>query len=110
MLILELDAKPKPPAKPKRPRKPADYSKLFLRNGRLTRAFWLLKEGFVQDVRNDWVPGKKHNDWRTARYVDALVAKGWLEQTKGPRKGIVFRTTREGAFMMMVAECQPRKP
>lgn len=109
-MLVELDPAPEVAAKPKRARKPPDYSKLVLRNGRLTRAFWLLREGLYQDVRHDYVPGYKGNDWRTARYIIALTERGWLEQVKGPRKGQAFRTTGDGAFALLAAECQPAKP
>ena len=101
---------PPAPEKPKRKRKrkPPDYSRLILpRTGRLTRAYWLLREGFVQDVRQVWCGNQKVSDWRTNRYIGALVAKGYLEQVKGPRGGNdSFRTTAEGAFAMLLAEGQ----
>jgi hypothetical protein len=85
--------------------KTPDYSKLVLHNGRLTRAFWILREGIVQDVRMDWVGNTKRADWGTSRYIHSLVYKGYLESVKGPRGGKdSFRTTGDGAFMMMVAE------
>jgi hypothetical protein len=58
---------PEPPAEPKR-RRPTDYSKLVLKNGRLTRTYWMLREAYTQDLRNDWVGTRKtgHYDWRQA--------------------------------------------
>jgi hypothetical protein len=98
------------PVKPKRKRKPPDYAQLVLpRTGRLTRAYWLLREGFVQDVREDYVPRHKGYDWRTSRYIGALVCKGLLEESKGPRGGKrVYRTSlvlrrREGGLVQEVA-------
>lgn len=94
--------------KPKRKRKPTDYGKLVLKNGRLTRAYWLLREGFVQDVRHDYIGTRQRgfNCWRTSRYIGALIREGYLQQVKGPRGGSVFRTTSEGAFAMLIAEGQ----
>lgn len=112
MWLLELDPKvtEKGPPKRKRKRKPIDWSQLVTpRSGRLTPSYWLLKEGFTQDIRPKFAgrSGKDiHYDWRQAVRVGALVCKGWLEPVKGPRGGDAYRTTDEGAFMMLIAEGQ----
>jgi hypothetical protein len=99
------------PPKPKRRRKRPDYAQLITpRTGRLTPSYWLLKEGFVQDVQRERYGGTKktgvhYNFWQGVR-IGALVKKGFLEQRQGPRKGVVYRTTGEGAFAMLLAEGQ----
>jgi hypothetical protein len=91
--------------KPAPKRKKPDYAQLVhYRTGRLTRAYWLLVEGFTQDVRSDFNQQSKGWDWRTQRHIDALVKNGWLQNAKGPRGGSAYRTTSNGAFMMLVAK------
>lgn len=97
------------PPKPKRKRKPADLAQLVLpRTGRLTPAYWILKEGFHQDVfrrRAYGVRGQNFcGDWQHARLVNALIGKGFMREAKGPRGGQVYRTTDEGAFALLIAE------
>lgn len=107
--IAHVPAPAEPPVKKKRV---VDYSRLVLSNGRLTRAYWLLREGFTQDVRQDWIhrgsiPKDGFYCWRTSRYILALERRGYLHRVKGPRGGKgVFRTTEEGAFAMLLAEGQ----
>ncbi|RZN09689.1 hypothetical protein CWO91_16810 [Bradyrhizobium genosp. SA-3] len=95
--------------KPKRRRKPTDYSKLIVRGPRLTKTYWMLKEGFVQDIQRERAGGTRNNcyfDWQHQRRLGALLERGWIEQREGPRKGVVYRTTGEGAFAMLLAEGQ----
>lgn len=107
--IADQATRDQAPKKPKRKRKPVDYALLVHpRTGRLTPACWILKEGFSQDVR---IPHRRDrdgsaavSDWYFARRVSALFGKGWLQEAKGPRGGDVYRTTPDGAFMMLLAE------
>jgi ribosomal protein L32E len=101
--------KPEPlPIKPKRKRKKTDWAQLVLpRTGRLTPTYWVLKEGFHQDVFRKRASGTGKNvymDWRHNTMVGALIEKGYMREAKGVRGGTVFRTTEDGAFAMLIAE------
>lgn len=112
MLDALLDLRdPAQAPKRKRKRKRPDYAQLVLpRTGRLTPAYWLLKEGFTQDLRKrraDGIGGRNlHYDWQQLAHISALTSKGYLEEVKGPRGGLAYRTTGEGAFAMLIAEGQ----
>ena len=109
MELHQLLESTEPSTKPKKPRKPTDYSKLIVRGPRLNKSYWMLKEGFVQDIQRERGGGSGRGvyfDWKHQRRIGALLERGWIEQREGPRKGVVYRTTGEGAFAMLLAEGQ----
>jgi hypothetical protein len=76
------------------------------RSGRLSREFWMLKEGMMQGVRVPFNRGSGTRDWREAASVAWLVSSGYMESRPGPlgKSELEYTTTGDGAFAMMVAE------
>lgn len=84
--------------------------KLVTRNGWLTPHYWLLREGLVQDVRQAHMAGTKARGVSYARprsgHISELVKVGWMSLVEGPRGGKAYRTTGEGAFMVLITDGQ----
>ena len=95
-----------PPAKKHKETRKKLPPRLVLKNGRLTRGFWMLKEGLTQDIRHSWIGGvDRRYCWQEARWLDWLISKKYIEKVRGPRNGDrSYRTTGEGAFAMLMAE------
>jgi hypothetical protein len=91
----------------KRRRKPKDLTVLITpRTGRLTDSYWILKEGFVQDVRSEAVGNTRSYFYQKELRLSALVCCGYLEKVTGPKGGRAFRTTSDGAFALLIADGQ----
>ena len=85
--------------------KSPDDARLYLSNGRLTPAFWVLKEGLIQGFRPRFQRSSGCYDWYTKRLVSSLQDAGYLEsKCSGPRGGLQYHTTGEGAVAMLMAE------
>jgi hypothetical protein len=96
--------------KPKRPRR-VWKGQLVLKNGRLTRGFWMLQEGMTQGVRGFWIPagsGGPHGryDFYEYRWLAWLVEQNYMEARPGPRnkEAREYHTTPDGALAWLIAK------